>query len=214
MLHRLCRRILPFFATALFALFAAVNTYAANEWELKSNEDGIKVFTASQQGSNIKAMKAEFNAKGTPEMLAGLLLDINKQQDWVYSTKSSALIRKIGEYELVYYTEKSMPWPLSNRDAVIHVKITQDPETQIMTVNSNTIGGTVKEKKGIVRIPSSNVTWKVTPLNSHEIKVEYTAQADPGGSVPAWITNTFLTKGPLETFRKLRQLLEEKALGS
>lgn len=202
--------MLPFLVTTLFALFAGLTAYAGNEWELKSNEGGIKVFTASQQGSNIKAMKAEFNAKGTPEMLAGILLDINQQPDWVYSTKSSTLIKKVGEYELVYYTEKSMPWPLSNRDAVMHVKIAHNPVTKIMTVHATTVDGVMKAKKGIVRIPSSTVTWKVTPLNNHEMKIEYTAQADPGGSVPAWITNMFLTKGPLETFKKLREILEKK----
>jgi hypothetical protein len=39
------------------------------------------------------------------------------------------------------------------------------------------------------------------------LKVEYIAQADPGGDVPPWIANMFITKGPLETFRQLRKAL-------
>lgn len=201
-----------FFATVLFVLFAPGDAVASDKWELKSHEDGIKVFTSYPTGSDIKSIKALFTVKGTPEMLAGLLLDINKQQDWVYSTKSSTLVKKISEYELVYYTEKSMPWPLSNRDAVMHIKIMHDPATKIMMVRAATVSGVIETQKGIVRVPSSSVTWKVTPVNNHEMNIEYIAQADPGGSVPGWITNMFLTKGPIETFKKLREMLKQQAL--
>jgi hypothetical protein len=43
------------------------------------------------------------------------------------------------------------------------------------------------------------------------MRIEYFGQADPGGSVPGWVANPFTTKGPFETFRKLRQLITSPA---
>jgi hypothetical protein len=41
------------------------------------------------------------------------------------------------------------------------------------------------------------------------VNVEYTLFADPGGSVPAWLINLFITKGPMESFKKLKEHLAQ-----
>ena len=52
-------------------------------------------------------------------------MDVAHQADWVYSTKSATLVRRISDKELIYHSEKSMPWPVWNRDVVMHLKIEQ-----------------------------------------------------------------------------------------
>jgi hypothetical protein len=183
---------------------------AATDWSLKRDEDGIKVYTASVAGSNVKAIKVECTTRGTPAQLAHILLDVATQKDWVYSTKSASVVKRISENELIYYTEKSMPWPITNRDAVMDIKVHQEPA--LMTVNVASVNNAVPVKSDIVRVPSSTVSWKVTPLSSNTMKIEYEAQADPGGSVPAWVTNMFLSKGPFETFKKLKAKLGDSGL--
>jgi hypothetical protein len=74
----------------------------------------------------------------------------------------------------------------------------------VLTVKGVAVDNQVPEVKEIVRVHNSEVTWTVTPLTANSLKIEYTAQADPGGSVPVWAVNMFSTKGPFETFRKLR----------
>ena len=78
-----------------------------------------------------------------------------------------------------------------------------------MTVRAVTTDHPVAKKEGVVRVPSSAVAWRVTPTSPTEIKIEYEATLDPGGSVPAWVTNLFITKGPYETFKKLKAMLAE-----
>ncbi|HXS38223.1 MAG TPA: START domain-containing protein, partial [Flavipsychrobacter sp.] len=195
---------------SLLLLFTLSNVYAGDKWELKKDEDGIKVYTANTPGSNLKAIRAEFITKGTPAKLAAILLNVNSQKDWVYSTKSAAIVKRISENEIIYYSEKSMPWPVSNRDVVMDLKISQDKVSGYMTVNISSVNNLVAVKKNIVRVPSSNATWKVTPINNSTMKIEYEGQADPGGSIPAWITNMFISKGALETFRKLKVILEKQ----
>jgi hypothetical protein len=39
------------------------------------------------------------------------------------------------------------------------------------------------------------------------IQIMYTFEANPGGSVPAWLVNSFADKGPFESFKKLENIL-------
>jgi hypothetical protein len=42
------------------------------------------------------------------------------------------------------------------------------------------------------------------------MNIVYTFEADPGGSLPAWLVNSFADKGPYESFRKLSDILKKK----
>ena len=65
-----------------------------------------------------------------------------------------------------------------------------------------------QSRKGIVRVKYSKVTWTVTPLHNGRFKVEYRLQMDPGGSIPAWLLNLFISKGPFESFTKLKEEIQ------
>ncbi|GAA4468907.1 START domain-containing protein [Nemorincola caseinilytica] len=179
----------------------------ANEWQLKKSGSGINIYTKSQQASEVKVLKAEFEADGTVKQLANLLADVDKQKNWVYSTNSTRLIKRLNDNELIYYTEKAMPWPLSHRDVVMQMKWMVDTIVGTLTMNAHSIENSIPPPKGMVRVPVSKVVWKVSTIKPGTIRVEYFAEADPGGVIPAWVTNIFLTKGPYETFLNLRKQL-------
>lgn len=195
--------------TALLLLHFAVS--ASPTWELKKNQDSIKVYTANADNSNVKSVRVECIINATPSQLAALLLDAKAHEQWVYSTKSSYAIRSIGPGRQLYYSEISMPWPLANREVVVNFSVSQQPATKVLTIKAIAVDGELQPKKDKVRVVRSNVIWTVTPLAPNRLKIDYIADADPGGSIPAWITNMFLTKGPYETFRQLRQEVAKPA---
>jgi hypothetical protein len=43
-----------------------------------------------------------------------------------------------------------------------------------------------------------------TPAGKNQVRAEYVLEVDPMGTIPAWLINLFATKGPTETFRKLK----------
>ena len=49
----------------------------------------------------------------------------------------------------------------------------------------------------------------ITPIAKGRIKVEYTIRLDPGGDLPAWLFNLFVTKGPAESFENLKLQLNK-----
>ena len=183
--------------------------YGQENWSLKSDKDGIAVFTRSFPDSKFKAVKVECTLAASLSQLVAVILDVNTGDQWVYSTKSAYLLRQISASELFYYSEVSVPWPASNRDFIAHLKVVQDARTKVVTVYGPTVPDYVPVKKDVVRILQSEGRWVITPLGANRIKVEYTLRVDPGGNIPAWLINMFAAKGPTESFRKLKTHIQK-----
>jgi len=137
-------------------------------------------------------------------------MDVEHLKDWVYNTKLSYLIKRISPLEIYYYTETYIPWPMSNRDVVVHLRIMKDSLQRFMRVTSINENRFVPEKDGKVRVVYSSINWYVTMPTPRTISVIYTFEADPGGSLPAWLVNSFADKGPYESFKKLSEILKKK----
>jgi hypothetical protein len=194
-------------------MFIHFSAKAQNEWELKKDKDGIKVYMSNNNHSAFNELKVEMIIQSKLSSLAALLLDVKNDINWVYSVKSISLIKKVSENELYFYEEINSPFPASNRDLIIHLKITQDTATKIMTISAINVPDYLPPQKNIVRVPLSKESWVVTPVNNKSIKIVYYLEIDPGGSVPAWLINNFSEKGPYESFKHLQsqvQLLQYK----
>ncbi|MFI5139856.1 MAG: START domain-containing protein [Sphingobacteriales bacterium] len=195
----------------LLISFTCAMAHAETKWELKKDKEGIKVYTGSTPNSNIKAVKVTCILNANFSQLTALLLDTKAHEQWVYNTKTSYLVKQLSDSHLLYYSEIIMPWPLTNRDVVIEMTITQQPGTKVMYISANTAKNYVPVNKDKVRVPLSKVNWTVTCIGDNQLSIEYIGQADPGGSVPAWLVNSFSTKGPFETFKKLKELVASPA---
>ena len=115
--------------------------FCQNKWKLSKDKDGIKVFQAENPKSKFKSIRVECTLPGTFDKLIAAVTDIEHLKDWVYNTKSSYLIKKISAYDLYYYTEISIPWPMSNRDVVVHLKIARDSSQNVVKILATTKTG-------------------------------------------------------------------------
>ena len=198
----------PVFVLAFFLLVARTASAQA-DWELRTEKKDIKVYTRTFEDSKFKAIKVELTLQTTLSRLVAVLLDVKTAPDWVYATKSAVLLRQVSPSELIYYSEVKLPWPMSNRDFIARLVTTQDPHTHIVTILGPTMNDYVPEKKDIVRVRRSEGKWVLTPVGRDHIRVEYTLRTDPGGDIPAWLFNLFVTKGPLESFEHLKSQLDK-----
>jgi len=192
----------------LLLLCAGLTVQAQSDWKFVTEKEGIRVYSKSVPGSKIKALKVECVLYATASALVTLLLDVPAAVDWVSHTKSCVLLRQVSPAELYYYSEVSLPWPLENRDFVAHVKVSQDKVSKEVSVNAPAIPGWVGNKKGIVRVNHSLGLWTITPLDKSRVKVSYSLQVDPGGIIPAWAVNALSSQGPIDSFIKMKQMLQ------
>jgi START domain len=192
----------------LFSL-SAVKGYSQYNWKLSKDKDGIKVYQSEKENSDFKSIKVECVLQGTYAKLIAALTDVSRQKEWVYKSKLSYMLKKNSPYDFYYYTETSIPWPMSNRDAVVHMIIAQDSLHRFLKITATGVPGYIPEKSAKVRVPKLLITWYVTMPSSTSISIVYTFETAPGGSIPAWLVNMFADKGPYETFKKLSEILKK-----
>lgn len=185
-------------------LLLYVTAFAQNDWVLKQDKEGIMVYTKNLNNSPFKAIKTVCIIDATPAILTAVLLDINNSKEWVYATKKAILLKQTSPDELFYYSEIDVPWPINNRDFIVHLKASQDEHTKAVTIVADNLPKYLPENKNIIRVPQSYSKWLIEPMSNNKVKIEYILQVNPGGTAPAWLINLFATKGPFESFKNLR----------
>jgi hypothetical protein len=119
---------------------------AQDEWKLKQNREGIKIYSRDHTNSKIKALKVVCQIDASLSQIAAVLLDIKSQDEWFYHTKSTVL-RQVSPAELFYYAELGFPFPFSNRDFIEHIKLSQNPETRILIMDVQNVPDYILQKK-------------------------------------------------------------------
>lgn len=195
--------------TLLIVLTASFGLCGQETWKLHTEKEGVKVFTKSILTSKVKALRIETVLNASAAELVNVLMDIERQKDWVYNTRSCVVVKRNSPSDLYYYSEVTLPWPAQNRDFVAHISVSQHPVSKIITIDAPCVSGFVAEKPGIVRIVQSTGKWNITPVSKKQVKVDYTLAVDPAGSIPAWLVNLVASQGPLETFKMLKKQLQK-----
>jgi hypothetical protein len=175
----------------------------AQECELRKAQDSIFVYACKTSDSKIKSIRAEFVVPATPGVLVAHLLNVPAYTQWQYKMIEARVLKKIGDHELIYQSQVQAPWPVSNRDLIVHLSIQQDAATKAMTFTMKGRPDFVAPVEGVVRVPRSDGKWVVTPRSDGKLQVRYTFTVDPGGSVPVWLLNLSIAEGPFNTFRNL-----------
>ena len=175
---------------------------------LRKDRDSIKVYTCDAAQSKFKFIKSSFTLNTKLSHLAAFLMDIDNYGDWEYKTINARILQKISDVEMVYYTEIVAPWPVSNRDLVIHLKMNQDPKTKVTTITANSVPDFCPRKEDIVRVPFSTSQWTIVQEAPSKLSIEYSIEIDPGGSVPAWLVNMVAAQAPYESFKNLRDKIQ------
>lgn len=181
------------------SLFAGTAT-AAEEWELRKDEDGIQVYTRSVDGSPYKAVKATtVLGSVTLASLVALIEDAEACPNWADKCAESFVHERVSDTEAYVYTHNSMPFPVKDRDVLAHVNWAQDPGTLQVVMTSIATVGIMEEKRGRLRLERANAKWTFTPAGSGAIEVSNEAHIDPGSNIPGWLTNMLLVDTPFQT---------------
>jgi hypothetical protein len=181
----------------------------SKDWKLAKQKNSIGVYTAPGGHDGLKLIKVTAEMTGSLQKVKQIFTDISIQKEWVYGTRKSYLVKKQDENSQLYYNETGLPWPANNRDVVIHMVMEEDPALKSLVIRQESEKGSFPANKGVVRVQHLSGKWIFTETGNKKLKAVYYLDIDPGGSLPAWVVNLFITKGPYETFIKLQQLLNE-----
>ena len=139
------------FSIILFTcLFAFNNAKSQENWTLKKENNGIKVFSRKVEGFRMNELRVETILDCNLSQLVAVIADVNKYESWVYKTIRSDLLKQTSAADIYYYTQISVPWPFDNRDIVIHMTVQQNPTTKAMIIIANNSNDFVISKKNFI----------------------------------------------------------------
>ena len=188
-----------FYATFLLS----PQCFAGNgAWELEKNEDGIKIYTRTVDGENIREFKALTTIAASRKIIAKIIVNINDYVNWYPDISEATIMKKIGDGQYYVYNVLDLPWPASDRDGVSKMTITKSEGTTL--INMKSINGLIDESDDYVRITKSYGFWKLKTVG-RETSVHFQYFASPGGSLPDWIINMFIVDNPFETLTLLKK---------
>jgi len=180
----------------------------APDWEQISNDDGVTTFKKEIPNSSKLAFR------GTGVLDAGLiriltvLTDTPRLKEWMENLNQSIILEKPSIAERYVYNETHIPWPLKNRDFLLHIVSRWDPELKAVVIESKSIPEHPKapQKTGCVRGEITFAQYVLKPIDDWkrtEFKIE--VQADPKGGIPGWVVNLFQKGWARKTIKALRK---------
>lgn len=182
-------------------------TATKDEWVFKKEKDKIRVYT-KKMPDGITAIKLTASVQSTLSGVVQLFYDVEDYESWGYKMAEARLIKRYSPFEHHYYARFDFPWPLADRDIVLHSKMVQDADTKTIHIDNNAVNGFVEEQKGVVRIRQARTQWYFFAPKNGWLYLEQYVVSDPGGDVPDWATDFAIDSGPVETIKGVRNRLK------
>ncbi|MBN2173190.1 MAG: START domain-containing protein [Bacteroidales bacterium] len=192
--------------TLIFASYLLLSySYAQEEiWELKKEDEGIKVYLMDIEGSNTKAYKAEALVESKLSAIVAVLKDVQNHDRLFTDNIENELLETSDTFQ-VYYAVTDIPWPLADRDGVYSYRFRQDYYSKDVKVIIQSEPGFVPEKKGLVRVEKAEGYWLLEPVDYNKVLVTFQMHAESGGNIPSWLVNMFLVDSPMKYIKNLRE---------
>lgn len=198
-------------AGVLTMLFFTIPVPRAGDWKLKAEKSGIKVYSQKQDNSAFDAIRAVFEAEATLEQFASVVLNIEEYEYWNTAVSNVRLLKRISDSEFIYYTETKAPWPVTDRYLVVRMKLTHDVKSKALKITLDNVPDMIPEKEGFVRVKGYHVSATVVALSESRLKADYCYYVDPGGDIPAWVTNMASINLPVSSLTNLKSRIKAKS---
>jgi hypothetical protein len=192
----------------LISIISPGNIYANDDWQLRKEENGIKVYTKEREETQIYMYKVITEVKGTPEEVFNQAVDFRENLKYMELVDSLAFLDHKKGQRYINYMRFDMPWPVTNREMVMDMHVRKNANT--IYLESNELSGYIEKNKGLVQIEDFHEEWEIRPANTPgKTKIQVTGWVNPGGKIPTWIVNLFSVRTPYRFISGIRYELEK-----
>ena len=186
----------------LFLSILKLNSFGFyyNEWDLRKNQDSIKVYIRNID-NNTKEYLAETIINSEIEKIYNTIIDFDNSYKWMYKLNSSKILEKTDTLMYVYFVV-DMNWPLKNRDLVSDAVITKKNDEIIIEMNS--YPDRIPSNEKLIRIKESRSIWNLKRIDKGRTKVSLQSYAVVEG-IPTFIMDLFILDSPMYSMTQLRK---------
>lgn len=202
-------RILIFLVPVFLVIAKFSSGQEENVWELRKQKNGIEVYSKDTGQSSFEAFSAKTIFTGTVETFVAALQDLPAMTEWSDNAKYMKLLEKSGDTVLIYYHESTAPFPFSNRDGIYKNSYRWNKMQNCLTVKIDILYDYLPLNPDLVRVKGEGF-WEVKLLADGKLGITFQLLVDPGGSIPAWLSNMFTDEIPYNTLLKFRDIMMKK----
>lgn len=179
------------------------------QWDLVKEDEGIKVFTRTNEVMSFKEFRASVIVKGEVNQFVSVLYDVKGLATWGHNITEARLLERPSDTIQIYYAVAKAPWPYKNRDGIYKNNFSWDAVHRTLTVEISLLEDSRELSDKFVRMDGYGY-WKVKVISENEIQIDFQMQVDPGGSIKAWMANMFVTDSPFYTMKGIRDAMRLK----
>ncbi|MEZ4925399.1 MAG: hypothetical protein R3A50_03920 [Saprospiraceae bacterium] len=198
---------MKFWTVLMLFLFSVsgIRSQDADKWVYKGEKSNIKIYHQETEG--LLHIKLTMSVKVPLAGILSLFSDISTYPEWAYKLDHAYEVKRVSDMEWYYYAKYDFPWPLEDRDIILHSKASQNPSTKALTIVNTPQPDYLPVKKGVQRIRNTTTKWLFVPSNSGWVYVEQQISTDSAQGVPDWLVNLTADTGPRETAKGVRRVL-------
>ena len=174
-------------------------------WRLESSADGIALYSGSVPEVRVVPVKAVMTLPGTIADVVLVLEDISRRGDWISNFEQSVVLERPNDYDQTEYLRVDLPWPASDRTAIVRVRATVSDDLRRATIAGESVDSPLADRlPKLVRARVHASSFQMTQVGDR-VEVVALVFIDPCGSVPKWIVNYFTRRGARTTLTGLRR---------
>jgi hypothetical protein len=177
---------------------------SAQTWKFIKEKEGIKIYTREEPNSNIKSFKGVMTMKATLAQVGYLIGNVETFDWWADDIKKIDVLAHEKNKLIRYYLIYDVPWPLADRDLCVEARITINQEKGEKIVEAKPLLNIIPEDKDMVRIKNYWQRWTIQTQKDQTLLLVLEGTIDPGGSIPAWLSNMVISDTPLKVMTSLK----------
>ena len=205
---------LPILIAALAVVLASTGTRAFApptlpetdpSWRLQSSSDSIQLYRGSIHGSGIVPVKAILSIPGTIEEVSLVLEDVPRRRQWMGDRTESTVLERPSDYEQTEYLRVNLPWPVSDRSALIRAEVDVSDDHRRATISARSVDTCPEDT--LPRLVRARIHPSIFQMTQRRSRVEIVALVfvDPRAGIPRWVVNYFATRVARQTLAGLRR---------
>lgn len=192
--------------------FLSVTAYgaphSATDWQLVSDDDGIQVFSRKVEGSDVVAFKGQAEIDAPVSKVVSVLSDTAHKKDWVAKLVEARDLKISSPFERVEYNHTASGFPfVSDRDFVFRAWVELDRANHQFVIHLKSVADpNAPQSDGLVRGEITEGAYFLAPIDDgRRTKLVLEIQADPKGSIPKFLVNSFQKHWPRKTIQGIQR---------
>lgn len=196
---------------AILGLLLLINLAAFSQgtWELKKDKDGIQVFVMEEEGAEFNPYKSVVVMEGDIRNFEAFLKDSPRMPEWSESVIRVDILKEVGDSIQIYYSIADAPFPIKNRDGIYQNSFRWSDDGKVLRIDVKLLPDFIAVNEDCERVSGWGL-WQIEDIGQGNIEVVCEMHINPGGSIPAWLANTFADKNPYQNMMKIREIMKNK----